>query len=95
MGTGKPELVDAKLAAEAWGHATAAAEKANQPGVFTALHGFEWTSAPGGKNLHRTVIFRDGLDRVKQVVPYSLDSQGGVEIHGDEAGGSVLAIRNP
>ena len=103
MGTGKAELEDAKLAAEAWSHATAAAEKANQPGVFTALHGFEWTSAPGGKNLHRTVIFRDGVDRVKQVVPYSVfDSMNPADLwkymdaYATKTGGSVLAIpHNP
>ena len=103
MGTGKPELVDAKLAAGAWEHATAAAERANQPGVFSALHGFEWTSAPGAKNLHRTVIFRDGLDRVRQVVPYStFDSQDPADLwkymdaYATKTGGSVLAIpHNP
>ena len=46
MQTGKPVFDASKLTATAWAHATAAAEKWNQPGVFTTLHGFEWTSAP-------------------------------------------------
>ena len=87
------------MTAAAWAHATAAAEKWNQPGVFTTLHGFEWTSAPGGKNLHRTVIFRDGADRVSQVVPFStFDSQDPADLwkymdaYAKKTGGQVLAI---
>ena len=44
----------------------------NQPGVFTAIHGFEWTSMPGGNNLHRNLLFRDGADKVSQIIPMSL-----------------------
>lgn len=38
-----------------------ATEKYNQPGKFTTLHAFEWTSAPNAGNLHRNVIFRDTI----------------------------------
>ncbi len=86
LNSGKPVFDAGKLTSGAWAHAIAAAEKWNQPGVFTTLHGFEWTSAPGGNNLHRTVIFRDNADRVSQVVPFStFDSPGSggtLEVHG-------------
>jgi hypothetical protein len=96
---GVPAIKSDKLTKAAWGRATAAADKFNQPGVFTALHGFEWTSAPGGNNLHRTVVFRDGSDRVSQVVPFSaFDSSDPAELwkymdgYARKTGGQVLAI---
>jgi len=54
-----------------WERITAAAEKYNQPGQFTAFIGFEWTSSPNGNNLHRNVIFRDGKNKADQVLPIS------------------------
>jgi hypothetical protein len=54
-----------------WQRLTAAAEKYNQPGRFTGLIGFEWTSSPGGNNLHRNIILRDGKDKADQFVPIS------------------------
>ncbi|MCA0934272.1 DUF3604 domain-containing protein [Vibrio alginolyticus] len=36
-----------------------ATEKHYQPGKFTTIHAYEWTSAPGGSNQHRNVFFRD------------------------------------
>ncbi len=99
MQTGKPVFKSDKLAGAAWTQATAAAEKWNQPGVFTTLHGFEWTSAPGGNNLHRTVIFRDGAERVNQVLPFSaFDSSDPAKLwdymdaYAKKTGGQVLAI---
>jgi len=42
-----------------------------EPGEFTPLAGFEYTLMPGGNNLHRVVMFRDGYARTSQVLPYS------------------------
>lgn len=44
---------------EAWQRLQDVTERHNDPGTFTTLHGFEWTSAPKRANLHRNVIFRD------------------------------------
>jgi len=53
----------------AWEKYLATTERFNEPGRFTALGGFEWSSTPRGGNLHRVVIFRDDADRMKQVLP--------------------------
>src|SRR5512144_2164676 len=54
-------VTDPKFAQSMWSKSTAIAEKYNEPGRFTTLIGFEWTSnAGGGDNLHRNVIYRDG-----------------------------------
>ncbi len=42
-----------------WDDITKTADRYNEPGRFTALIGFEWTSVPKGYNLHRNVILRD------------------------------------
>ncbi|MEQ1802669.1 MAG: DUF3604 domain-containing protein [Gammaproteobacteria bacterium] len=43
----------------AWKVIIEAAEKYNEPGVFTTIPAFEWSAAPKGGNLHRNVFFRD------------------------------------
>ncbi|MGZ3274481.1 MAG: DUF3604 domain-containing protein [Caulobacteraceae bacterium] len=48
-----------------------AAEKNNIPGKFTTLFGWEWSSMPGGKNLHRIVLTDATPDQAKQFYPYS------------------------
>jgi hypothetical protein len=44
--------------ASGWQVVVAASEEHNEPGVFTTFPAFEWSSAPGGANLHRNIIYR-------------------------------------
>jgi hypothetical protein len=60
-----------ETARSAWAEIVRAGEEANDPGVFTALIGFEWSAAPNGANLHRNVLFRDG--NVPASVPSYID----------------------
>jgi hypothetical protein len=54
-----------------WGEIMDAADRHNAPGEFTAFMGWEWTSTPGGANLHRVVIMRDGREVGERLIPYS------------------------
>ena len=85
-----------------WEKVVKAAEAYNNPGSFTALIGFEWTSLVKGNNLHRNVIFRDGAEKAGQVVPYTtqapigstdpLDLYKWLENYEKKTGGMVLAL---
>ena len=92
-------LAETNFPATMWQRMTDAAERHNNPGTFTALIGYEWTSSPDGNNLHRNVIFRDGKDRADQVVPFSAydsmdpeDLWNWMDKYQSETGGRVLAI---
>ena len=54
-----------------WEKVVHAAEEYYEPGRFTTLIGFEWTSLVKGNNLHRNVIFRDGGEKAGLIVPYT------------------------
>jgi len=94
-----PFAGNTEIQASMWQRIIEAAEQHNEPGKFTALIGFEWTSTPGGSNMHRNVIFRDNGDRAKQVLPFSAyDSQDPedlwayMEAYEKKTGGRALAI---
>jgi hypothetical protein len=55
-----------------WQRFVELADTYNEPGRFTTLTGFEWSSTPKGDNLHRVVMFADGADRTSQIVPFSM-----------------------
>jgi hypothetical protein len=54
-----------------WTAHTEVVERYNEPGKFSAFMGFEYTLMPGGDNLHRVVMFRDGKKEADKVLPYS------------------------
>ncbi len=56
-GKAMPELSDSDIQANTWQKMVEAANQHNDPGTFTALIGYEWTSVPDGANLHRNIIF--------------------------------------
>lgn len=61
-----PYMVDSKIMSPAWKKQVDAANRHYEPGKFTTLIAFEWTSQPNYMNLHHNVFFRDdtGPDKV-------------------------------
>jgi uncharacterized protein DUF3604 len=54
-----PEYATPELRTSMWQSFIKVADKHNDPGTFTALYGYEWTSIPDGSNMHRNVFFKD------------------------------------
>jgi len=48
-----------------------AAERNNEPGKFTAFAGWEWSSAPDWKNLHRVIFSPSDAATLKKFIPFS------------------------
>jgi hypothetical protein len=70
-----PELHNEDISRTVWGEIMSAADRHNEPGKFTAFMGWEWSSTPGGANLHRVVVMREGKEKGEQFIPYtSLES---------------------
>ena len=70
LSSGVPRFRDPKVERSVWDRVVDTASEYNQPGTFTAFNGYEYSSTEDGNNLHRVVIFRDGPDRVKQVISF-------------------------
>ena len=98
LSAGVDPFADIDMAGSIWPDFVDLADRYNEPGVFTAMTGFEWTSQPSGNNLHRIVVFADGADKTSRVRPFSaLDSQDPamlwdyMEAYEDLTGGRVFA----
>ncbi len=85
-----------------WDDIVETAEEFNDPGTFTTIIGFEWTSVPQGMNMHRNVLLRDNGDRAGQVVPMTtkaflgsddvLDLYQWMSDYEEKTGGTALAL---
>ncbi len=93
------KLAGSGMSKSYWLRSNEISEKYNEPGLFTAMIGYEWTSMPNGNNLHRNVLFRDNMDKTSQIVPMSSydsvdpeDLWKWLEAYEKKTGGQVLAI---
>ena len=95
-----PEAIwDPEFVGSVWQRYLKTAEEYNDPGRFTALIGYEWTSTEGGNNLHRNVLYRDGADIARQMNPYTTaesfnpeDLWKWMQTYEDKTGGRVLTL---
>ncbi|WP_233155374.1 DUF3604 domain-containing protein [Sedimentitalea arenosa] len=102
QGQGKlPEAVtDKTVQFDMWRKMTEIVESHDDPGTFSAMIGYEWTSNyGGGNNLHRNVIYRDGkalADRVRPLTTFDTEIPNELwdwmQTYEAETGGRVLAI---
>ena len=88
-----------KAAINIWQNFVEIADTYNEPGRFTAMTGYEWTSTPKGDNLHRCVILGDGADKTSQTLPFgTFDSQDPEDLwkylalYEEKTGGRAIAI---
>ena len=92
-------LLDRSIMRTVWEEYLVTAERYNDPGRFTALIGYEWTPTQSGDKLHRNVLYRDGADMARQLLPFtaveSLNPQDlwkWMAQYEKETGGRVLAL---
>ena len=96
------QIDNPKITRTVWDRQVDFAEKYNDPGRFTALIGFEWTSInnmDNPSNLHRVVFFKDDGDKAGKVLPFStFDSEDPEKLweymaaYEADTGGTVMAI---
>jgi hypothetical protein len=65
------DMLNPKIARAVWNAYTRTAEQFNEPGRFTAVIGYEWTSLIKGNNLHRVVMFRGDKSKADQILPFT------------------------
>ena len=95
-----PDVVlDREFQQTVWDEHLEICEEYNEPGRFSAMIGYEWTSTEDGNNLHRNVIYRNGSDVARKMVPYTTaesfnpeDLWKWMEMYEQNTGGKVLAL---
>jgi hypothetical protein len=70
------ELTTPAIRQTSWDQQVAAAERHNVPGTFTALIGWEWSSTPNMRNLHRVVLTDANGTRARKFLPFSYYQSG-------------------
>lgn len=88
-----------QLHVDAWAETTTAADRHDDPGRFTALIGWEWSSLPSGANLHRVVVTSASGETARRFLPYGSDQSSYPEDlwkfldrTGEETGAEFVAI---
>ena len=66
-------FMDPAVSKAMWGRIQETANRFYKPGTFTTFIGYEWTSNPDGRNLHRNVLFRG--TKVTEIPFTSFDSK--------------------
>jgi hypothetical protein len=99
LGKIPPILLDEEFSQTIWDRYIETAEKYNDPGTFTTIIGYEWTSTENGNNLHRNVLYRNNGSLARQMLPYTTsesfnpeDLWKWMERYEDKTGGDVLAL---
>jgi hypothetical protein len=99
QGSDEKYKVPLDLQKSIWSESAEVADRYNEPGLFTAFIGYEWTSMISGDNLHRVVIFKDDAKLASQVLPFSaqhstdpVDLWNALADYETKTGGEVLAI---
>ena len=92
-------LMDEDFVGSVWERYLEIAEKYNEPGRFSTIIGYEWTSTEGGNNLHRNVLYRDGAAEARRMLPYTTsesfnpeDLWKWMQAYEDKTGGRLLAL---
>lgn len=60
-----------ELSQEIWANVAETADRHDQPGIFTAFTGYEWTSMIEGDNLHRVVMYKGDAETTASLIPVS------------------------
>ena len=99
LGKIPPILLDEEFSQTIWERYIEIAEKYNNPGTFTTIIGYEWTSTENGNNLHRNVLYRNNGDLARQMLPYTTsesfnpeDLWKWMERYETKTNGDVLAL---